>query len=176
MLKYGYPWPKIVHCDQFPIDNDMCIQAQHSSSAQSPSQSLTDKDKHINNNDKKHRKGNKKNAGKKQRKDNPTDNSDFPAAKKETIFEPQPGHLQRPSQLDSETKLRQEPQVDQVINNNEQITQSPKRNWNKDQRQLYNDIITQFCNSQWSKNLLLYLKTNNKTNIQFDYISIKLSF
>lgn len=29
MSKYGYPWPSIVHCDQFPVDNDMCIMAQH---------------------------------------------------------------------------------------------------------------------------------------------------
>ncbi|RWS15562.1 Secreted frizzled-related protein 5-like protein [Dinothrombium tinctorium] len=29
MIKYGYPWPNIVRCDQFPVDNDMCIQAQH---------------------------------------------------------------------------------------------------------------------------------------------------
>lgn len=29
MSKYGYPWPSIVNCDQFPVDNDMCIMAQH---------------------------------------------------------------------------------------------------------------------------------------------------
>lgn len=29
MSKYGYPWPHIVRCDQFPVDNDMCIMAQH---------------------------------------------------------------------------------------------------------------------------------------------------
>lgn len=29
MRKYGYPWPTIVKCDQFPVDNDMCIMAQH---------------------------------------------------------------------------------------------------------------------------------------------------
>lgn len=28
MTDYGYPWPEIVSCEQFPIDNDMCIQAQ----------------------------------------------------------------------------------------------------------------------------------------------------
>ena len=29
MSKYGYPWPHIVRCDQFPVDNDMCIMPQH---------------------------------------------------------------------------------------------------------------------------------------------------
>lgn len=29
MAVYGYPWPEIVRCDQFPLDNDMCIMAQH---------------------------------------------------------------------------------------------------------------------------------------------------
>ena len=29
MSRYGYPWPHIVRCDQFPVDNDMCIMAQH---------------------------------------------------------------------------------------------------------------------------------------------------
>ena len=29
MRKYGYPWPSIVECNQFPVDNDMCITAQH---------------------------------------------------------------------------------------------------------------------------------------------------
>lgn len=28
MLKHGYPWPRIVDCAQYPIDNDMCIKAQ----------------------------------------------------------------------------------------------------------------------------------------------------
>ena len=29
MTKYGYPWPDILSCHQFPLDNDMCILAQH---------------------------------------------------------------------------------------------------------------------------------------------------
>ena len=29
MSSYGYPWPEVVRCDQFPPDNDMCIMAQH---------------------------------------------------------------------------------------------------------------------------------------------------
>ena len=29
MSRYGYPWPEIVKCDQFPSDNDMCISEQH---------------------------------------------------------------------------------------------------------------------------------------------------
>lgn len=29
MAIYGYPWPELVKCDQFPLDNDMCIMAQH---------------------------------------------------------------------------------------------------------------------------------------------------
>jgi len=25
MLKYGFPWPDMLRCDQFPSDNDLCI-------------------------------------------------------------------------------------------------------------------------------------------------------
>ncbi|XP_013787937.1 secreted frizzled-related protein 5-like [Limulus polyphemus] len=28
MNTYGYPWPDMVRCDQFPLDNDMCITVQ----------------------------------------------------------------------------------------------------------------------------------------------------
>ncbi|CAN8010055.1 unnamed protein product [Ixodes pacificus] len=28
MLRYGYPWPDMVRCDKFPVDNDMCISVQ----------------------------------------------------------------------------------------------------------------------------------------------------
>ncbi|XP_076355812.1 secreted frizzled-related protein 5-like isoform X1 [Tachypleus tridentatus] len=28
MNTYGYPWPDMVRCDQFPMDNDMCITVQ----------------------------------------------------------------------------------------------------------------------------------------------------
>ena len=34
MLTYGYHWPTMLHCDNFPLDNDMCIKALHST--QSP--------------------------------------------------------------------------------------------------------------------------------------------
>ncbi len=70
----------------------------------------------ANNENNKNRKGNYKNPGKKE-KLHAIDNSNFPATKKETIFQLEPGH-QRSSPPDSETKIRQEPQVDQVININ----------------------------------------------------------
>jgi len=25
MLKYGFPWPEMLRCDQFPSDNALCI-------------------------------------------------------------------------------------------------------------------------------------------------------
>lgn len=25
MKTYGYPWPDMLRCDKFPMDNDMCI-------------------------------------------------------------------------------------------------------------------------------------------------------
>ena len=25
MKTYGYPWPDMLRCDKFPLDNDMCI-------------------------------------------------------------------------------------------------------------------------------------------------------
>jgi secreted frizzled-related protein 5 len=29
MLKYGFPWPEMLRCDKFPLDNDLCIGLQH---------------------------------------------------------------------------------------------------------------------------------------------------
>ena len=29
MLKYGFPWPDMLRCDQFPLDNDLCVGLQH---------------------------------------------------------------------------------------------------------------------------------------------------
>lgn len=28
MKNYGFPWPEMVKCDKFPVDNDMCISVQ----------------------------------------------------------------------------------------------------------------------------------------------------
>ena len=28
MLKYGYPWPEMLRCDKFPLDNDLCLGPQ----------------------------------------------------------------------------------------------------------------------------------------------------
>ena len=28
MQAYGFPWPPMLDCDKFPLDNDMCITAQ----------------------------------------------------------------------------------------------------------------------------------------------------
>ncbi|XP_043198833.1 secreted frizzled-related protein 5-like [Amphibalanus amphitrite] len=38
MQQYGFPWPDMVRCDQFPADNDMCITAQ---SGKQPSEKVT---------------------------------------------------------------------------------------------------------------------------------------
>ncbi|XP_037076841.1 secreted frizzled-related protein 5-like [Pollicipes pollicipes] len=40
MAEYGFPWPDIVRCDKFPVDNDMCIKAQ--SGKKSPEKPLDD--------------------------------------------------------------------------------------------------------------------------------------
>ena len=29
MGRYGYPWPKMLDCANFPADNDMCIRFSH---------------------------------------------------------------------------------------------------------------------------------------------------
>ena len=29
MSKYGYPWPEMLRCDKFPLDNDLCIGLQN---------------------------------------------------------------------------------------------------------------------------------------------------
>ena len=29
MGRYGYPWPKMLDCANFPADNDMCIRLGH---------------------------------------------------------------------------------------------------------------------------------------------------
>ena len=28
MSTYGFPWPDMLACDKFPVDNDMCITSQ----------------------------------------------------------------------------------------------------------------------------------------------------
>ena len=28
MKTYGFPWPTMLDCDKFPLDNDMCISSQ----------------------------------------------------------------------------------------------------------------------------------------------------
>ena len=33
MQAYGFPWPPMLDCDKFPLDNDMCITAQSVRSA-----------------------------------------------------------------------------------------------------------------------------------------------
>ena len=33
MTSHGYPWPKMLQCDKFPVDNDMCITSQSDKSA-----------------------------------------------------------------------------------------------------------------------------------------------
>ncbi|CAG2118707.1 unnamed protein product, partial [Medioppia subpectinata] len=171
MLNYGYPWPKIVECGQFPIDNDMCIQAQHSApapptAAPGGQQSVADKkpiatNQHTEN---KHRKGDRhhnrkgghhnNNQGKKGKKQGRMQTVEVPpGVPKETIYQPQPGHLQRSVQLDSQTpRLIDEPQVDQAMTAPTPATgaadQRPPRKWSRDQRQLYNDIIANFCRSE----------------------------
>ena len=156
MLNYGYPWPKIVECNQFPIDNDMCIQAQHSP----PSVQTVNDKKPITSNqhtENKHKKGHRKDhhgSGKKQRRYHSV--TDDVRPRKETIYEPQPGHLQRPPQLDSETRMKEEPQVDQVAATLTS-TERPARKWNREQRQLFNDIISNYCKSQWSMSSYLFI-------------------
>lgn len=36
MMKHGYSWPNMMRCDQFPFDNNMCIQSQTNQSPQLP--------------------------------------------------------------------------------------------------------------------------------------------
>lgn len=35
MAHYGYPWPDMVRCDKFPLDNDMCIGVQSAAAGHS---------------------------------------------------------------------------------------------------------------------------------------------
>jgi hypothetical protein len=43
MLKHGYPWPRIVDCAQYPVDNDMCIKAQLPQPTRQPSLSSSNR-------------------------------------------------------------------------------------------------------------------------------------
>ena len=43
MKGYGYPWPSMLDCDKFPLDNDMCITSQAEKSKQRPSQNHLEK-------------------------------------------------------------------------------------------------------------------------------------
>ena len=29
MRNYGFPWPEMLRCDKFPLDNDLCVGIQH---------------------------------------------------------------------------------------------------------------------------------------------------
>jgi len=29
MRNYGFPWPEMLRCDKFPLDNDLCVGLQH---------------------------------------------------------------------------------------------------------------------------------------------------
>lgn len=40
MAHYGYPWPDMVRCDKFPLDNDMCIGVQSTAAASEASASV----------------------------------------------------------------------------------------------------------------------------------------
>lgn len=40
MAHYGYPWPDMVRCDKFPLDNDMCIGVQSAAAASEASASV----------------------------------------------------------------------------------------------------------------------------------------
>jgi hypothetical protein len=49
MTRFGYPWPKILNCYQFPIDNNMCIQAQSVAKRVSNEMKLLKSSKHPKN-------------------------------------------------------------------------------------------------------------------------------
>ncbi|XP_054152594.1 myb-like protein D [Oppia nitens] len=190
MLNYGYSWPTIVKCDQFPIDNDMCIQAQHGrqqsvAAAAPPLVSQTsDRSSNHNNNRvvtssdqhqevKHHRKpgsshrnkGNGKHKRRNHNVDIVDDNNSnsqrqsTTGAHKVTVYEPQVGHLQVQPNLDAS----------RVDNNNEMSVNTdrpPIRKWSDSQRQLYNDVITNFCRSQWILKARIYPVNNNKNEIK----------
>lgn len=40
MAHYGYPWPDMVRCDKFPLDNDMCIGVQSAAATSEASASV----------------------------------------------------------------------------------------------------------------------------------------
>lgn len=46
MLRYGYPWPDMVRCDKFPVDNDMCISVQ-SNNQPAPGELISNKKKSV---------------------------------------------------------------------------------------------------------------------------------
>ena len=37
MATYGFPWPSMLDCDKFPLDNDMCIASMGGQSSESRS-------------------------------------------------------------------------------------------------------------------------------------------
>jgi hypothetical protein len=40
MKTYGFPWPTMLDCDKFPLDNDMCISSQSDKEADGKSTKL----------------------------------------------------------------------------------------------------------------------------------------
>ena len=39
MATYGFPWPSMLDCDKFPLDNDMCIASMGNGQSSSQSRS-----------------------------------------------------------------------------------------------------------------------------------------
>ncbi len=45
MGKYGFPWPSMLDCDKFPVDNDMCIASREVRESQQQSGVVVKADK-----------------------------------------------------------------------------------------------------------------------------------
>lgn len=173
MLNYGYPWPTIVGCEQFPVDNDMCIMAQSSKPATPPKPAAPPKPR-LHNKERKNGKGNRRKQNK-QREDeerarNEAQYGGAPGGghgnsgrvfgrQSVAIYEPQPQHLHHSRQHLNEQRFRTEARDEEAAVPDEEEAKpeaetggkrSGKRG-NKHLGQLYTDIVTKFCESQWSE-------------------------
>ena len=45
MKSHGFPWPSMLDCDKFPLDNDMCITSQSEKKRQKAIKEHKSKDK-----------------------------------------------------------------------------------------------------------------------------------
>ncbi|RWS26415.1 Secreted frizzled-related protein 5-like protein [Leptotrombidium deliense] len=159
MIKYGYPWPTIVRCDQFPVDNDMCIQAQHSKpqneakvaqKVAAKPEDLEPQKHHFNPEPQKSEKRRNKHKRK----------------HKHTTGEPESvgvvGGVWNWNSEETTRNTKSDFLVETPVDTRK--TENSNANTNGDGKKIYTEVLDKYCSSEWSLKARATLhKTNNGT-------------